>query len=321
MVANDLACPNAPSVMVIDSIQTMCVPELEGAAGTVAQIRASVAEIIQAAKQNDVAVFLVGHVTKEGAIAGPKLVEHAVDCVLYFEGERSHQYRILRSTKNRFGATDEIGVFEMSDRGLAEVANPSQIFLSDRQEDIAGSVVFPGIEGTRPILVEIQALVSPTSYGSPRRTVVGWDSGRLAMILAVLEARLGISFGMHDVYLNVVGGFRITEPAADLAVATALMSSISGTPIPSDTVVFGEIGLGGEVRPVGQTEQRLKEAAKLGFGNAYLPRFVRSGKGAANPIAKSVSVNLISELAPLFADDLRQFSGDEAKRPRAVRSA
>jgi DNA repair protein RadA/Sms len=222
-------------------------------------------------------VILVGHVTKTGAIAGPRVVEHLVDTVLYFEGERHNVYRILRAVKNRFGPADEIGVFEMTGGGLAEVANPSALFLSERDSPAPGSVVFAGIEGTRPVLVEFQALVAPSTLGQPRRSSVGWDGGRLAMILAVLEARCGISFAGLDVYLNVAGGFRITEPAADLAVAAALLSSREDIALPADTVVFGEISLSGALRPVGQTENRLKEAGKLGFTAAIAP--VRSKLG------------------------------------------
>src|SRR5437899_2683739 len=227
-----------------------------------------------------IAVLLVGHVTKDGAIAGPRVLEHMVDTVLYFEGERGHQFRILRTVKNRFGPTDEIGVFEMSDRGLKDVANPSALFLAERRGHVSGACVFAGIEGTRPVLVEIQALVGPSSLATPRRAVVGWDSNRLAMVLAVLEARCGVSIGASDVYLNVAGGLRIGEPAADLAVAAAVVSSLANEPVPADMAVFGEIGLGGEVRPVGQREARLREAAKLGFRSALVPR-ARAGAGAS----------------------------------------
>ncbi|MEI9890971.1 MAG: magnesium chelatase domain-containing protein [Caulobacteraceae bacterium] len=217
------------------------------------------------------AVILVGHVTKDGAIAGPRVVEHMVDAVLSFEGERGYPFRILRAAKNRFGATDEIGVFEMGDAGLREVLNPSALFLNEGGQRAAGAAVFAGIEGSRPVLVEFQALVAPSAYGTPRRAVVGWDSGRLAMVLAVLEARCGLGFGQRDVYLNVAGGLRITEPAADLAAAAALASSALDTPLPQDCVVFGEVSLSGDVRPVSRMEGRLKEAAKLGFGQAFGP--------------------------------------------------
>jgi len=222
---------------------------------------------------------MVGHVTKEGAIAGPRVVEHMVDTVLYFEGERGHQFRILRSVKNRFGPADEIGVFEMTGKGLAEVTNPSALFLSERGGPAPGSVVFAGIEGTRPMLCEFQALVAPSPHSQPRRSVVGWDSSRLAMILAVLEARCGVEFTGLDVYLNVAGGLRVNEPAADLAVAAALVSAREDAAVPQETVIFGEISLSGALRPVVQTENRLKEAAKLGFTSAIAPR---QKKRAAN---------------------------------------
>jgi DNA repair protein RadA/Sms len=265
--------------VVIDSIQTMHTAHLDGAPGSVGQVRASAQELIRHAKHQGFALVLVGHVTKEGTIAGPRVVEHMVDTVLYFEGDRGHQFRILRAVKNRFGATDEIGVFEMTDRGLAEVANPSALFLAERRGDVTGSAVFAGIEGTRPMLVEVQALLAPCAHGTPRRAVVGWDGGRLAMVIAVLDARCGLALGGHDVYLNVAGGLRIAEPAADLAVAAALLSSLSGEPVPHDAVVFGEIGLAGEVRPVGQTELRLKEASRLGFERAILPAAAGARRG------------------------------------------
>ncbi|MEM7442289.1 MAG: DNA repair protein RadA [Pseudomonadota bacterium] len=258
-------------LVVIDSIQTMYIDALESAPGTVGQVRASASELIRVAKRRGLCLLLVGHVTKDGAIAGPRVLEHMVDAVLYFEGERGHQFRILRGVKNRFGATNEIGVFEMTDAGLMEVSNPSELFLAERSGEVSGAAVFAGMEGTRPVLVEVQALVAPSPLGTPRRAVVGWDSARLSMVLAVLEARCGVAIGPNDVYLNVAGGLRINEPAADLAVAAALVSSLTGTPVPADTVVFGEIGLSGEVRGVSQTDLRLREAAKLGFGRAILP--------------------------------------------------
>ena len=279
----------APDVLVVDSIQTMYVDSLDSAPGTVSQVRASAQELIRLAKRRGAAVLFVGHVTKDGQIAGPRVLEHMVDTVLYFEGERGHQFRILRAVKNRFGPTDEIGVFEMSDAGLIEVANPSALFLGERAaaEDggVSGACVFAGIEGTRPMLVEIQALVAPSSFATPRRAVVGWDGGRLAMVLAVLEARCGVALAGRDVYLNVAGGLRITEPAADLAVAAALVSSLNDEPIPSDMVVFGEIGLSGEVRAVSQTETRLREAAKLGFERALIPPRRGKTKGKDKTIA------------------------------------
>ncbi|PZN55243.1 MAG: DNA repair protein RadA [Proteobacteria bacterium] len=260
-----------PDLVILDSIQTLWTDMADSAPGTVTQVRASAQAMIRYAKSTGAAVVMVGHVTKEGQIAGPRVVEHMVDGVLYFEGEGNHHFRILRTVKNRFGPTDEIGVFEMSDKGLREVANPSELFLGERHSKAPGAAVFAGMEGTRPVLVEIQALVAPTSLGTPRRAVVGWDGARLSMILAVLEAHCGIRFGQHDVYLNVAGGYRISEPAADLAVAAALVSSLTGLALPADCVYFGEISLSGAVRPVAHAQQRLKEAEKLGFSSAVLP--------------------------------------------------
>ncbi|MGR6466146.1 DNA repair protein RadA [Rhizobium sp. PAMB 3182] len=261
-----------PDLVIIDSIQTLWSDIVDSAPGTVTQVRTGVQAMIRFAKQTGAAIVLVGHVTKEGQIAGPRVVEHMVDAVLYFEGDRGHHYRILRTVKNRFGPTDEIGVFEMSDIGLREVSNPSELFLGERNEKSPGAAVFAGMEGTRPVLVEVQALVAPTSLGTPRRAVVGWDSARLSMILAVLEAHCGVRLGQHDVYLNVAGGYRITEPAADLAVASALVSSLAGAPLPADCVYFGEVSLSGAIRPVAHTANRLKEAEKLGFSSAVLPQ-------------------------------------------------
>ena len=260
-----------PSLVIIDSIQTMYLDEVESTPGSVAQVRAAAYELIKIAKRKGITLFLVGHVTKQGAIAGPRVLEHMVDTVLYFEGDRGHHFRILRAVKNRYGATDEIGVFEMQETGLVEVENPSALFLAERQGCVSGSCVFAGIEGSRPLLVEIQALVGNSGYSGAKRAVVGWDSGRLAMILAVLEARCGMNFSNHDVYLNIAGGLKISEPAADLAVAMAVISSMTNKPLPSDMVVFGEIGLSGEIRAVSQPNLRLKEAQKLGFTNAIIP--------------------------------------------------
>jgi DNA repair protein RadA/Sms len=262
---------DAFDLVIVDSIQTLWSDQLEAGPGSVAQVRAAAGELVRFAKKKGVAIILVGHVTKDGQIAGPRVVEHMVDAVLSFEGERGYPFRILRAGKNRFGATDEIGVFEMGDAGLREVKNPSALFLGEGGQRAAGAAVFAGIEGSRPVLVEFQALVAPSSYGTPRRAVVGWDSGRLAMVLAVLEARCGVSFGQKDVYLNVAGGLRVTEPAADLAAAAALASSAFDEPLPQDCVVFGEISLSGDVRAVGRAEMRMKEAAKLGFGRALAP--------------------------------------------------
>ena len=255
-------------LVVVDSIQTLWSDAHEAGPGSVTQVRAAAGELIRWAKRQGAAVVLVGHVTKDGQIAGPRVVEHMVDAVFAFEGERGYPFRILRAAKNRFGATDEIGVFEMSDAGLKEVKNPSALFLGGDGERSSGAAVFAGIEGSRPVLVEFQALVAPSAYGTPRRAVVGWDTGRLAMVLAVLEARCGLGFGDRDVYLNVAGGLRISEPAADLAAAAALISSALDAPLPQDCVVFGEVSLSGDVRQVGRMEARMKEAAKLGFGRA-----------------------------------------------------
>jgi DNA repair protein RadA/Sms len=271
--------PQAPDLLVIDSIQTMHSDLIEGASGTVSQVRASAGELIRFAKERGTAIVLVGHVTKDGSIAGPRVLEHMVDTVLSFEGERSHQYRILRAIKNRFGGTDEIGVFAMGEGGLGEVGNPSSLFLTSRADDVPGTVVFPALEGTRPVLVEVQALtVRLASGATPRRAVVGWDAGRLAMILAVLEARCGLSMSSAEVYLNIAGGYRLSDPAADLAVAAALISAFAERPIPATNVVFGEIALSGEVRPVAHAGLRLKEAAKLGFERGWVPKGV-AGEG------------------------------------------
>ncbi len=264
-------------LVVIDSIQTMWSDAHEAAPGSVTQVRAAAGELVRLAKKKGVAVILVGHVTKEGTIAGPRVIEHMVDAVLSFEGERGYPFRILRAAKNRFGATDEIGVFEMTDAGLGEVKNPSALFLDTSGERAAGAAVFAGIEGSRPVLVEFQALVAPSAYGTPRRAVVGWDSGRLAMVLAVLETRCGLGLGNRDVYLNVAGGLRVNEPAADLAAAAALASSALDVALPQDCVVFGEVSLSGDIRPVSRMDSRLKEAAKLGFKRALGPRDLDGG--------------------------------------------
>src|ERR671916_2192374 len=269
-----------PALLIIDSIQTMHSDLIEGAPGTVSQVRASAQELVRFAKEQGTAVILVGHVTKDGSIAGPRVLEHMVDTVLSFEGERSHQYRILRAAKNRFGGTDEIGVFAMAEAGLEEVSNPSALFLTHRGEAVSGAVVFPALEGTKPVLVEIQALtVRLASGATPRRAVVGWDSGRLAMILAVLEARCGLSFSTAEVYLNIAGGCRVSAPAPRLSVAAALVSALSERPVPSEAVVLGEIALSGEIRPVAHAGLRLKESAKLGFEQAWIPAGVTAGEG------------------------------------------
>ncbi len=285
-----------PALVVIDSIQTMWSDTIESAPGSVSQVRACALELTNFAKRRGVAVILVGHVTKEGQIAGPRVVEHMVDTVLYCEGERGHQFRILRAVKNRFGPADEIGVFEMTGTGMKEVSNPSALFLGDRDERAPGSVVFAGIEGTRPVLVEFQALVAQSSLGTSRRAVVGWDSGRLAMVLAVLEARCGLQLGAFDVYLNVAGGLRISEPAADLAVAAALISSYTNNPVPARTVVFGEISLSGAIRPVAQSGARLREARKLGFDTVFAPP---RGEGKDKADADAVRIEEFDELRNL----------------------
>lgn len=285
-----------PALLVIDSIQTMHSDLIEGAPGTVSQVRASSQELIRFAKDRGSALMLVGHVTKDGSIAGPRVLEHMVDTVLAFEGERSHQYRILRANKNRFGGTDEIGVFAMAQEGLAEVSNPSALFLTNRAEQVTGAAVFPALEGTRPVLVEIQALTVRLSSGAtPRRAVVGWDSGRLAMILAVLESRCGLSFSTAEVYLNIAGGYRISDPAADLAVAAALVSALTEKPLPPDAILFGEVALSGEIRPVAHGGLRMKEAAKLGFTQALAPPSVDAQKGISVQAFRTLA-NLVDHM-------------------------
>ena len=296
-----VATATPPDILVIDSIQTVWTSALEAAPGTIAQVRTATHDLVRYAKASGVAVILIGHVTKDGQIAGPKAVEHLVDAVLYFEGERGHHFRILRAVKNRFGATDEIGVFEMTGTGLAEVPNPSALFLGDRSGLAPGAAVFAGMEGTRPLLSEIQALTAPTGYGTPRRAVVGWDTGRLSMILAVLDARAGLGISGQDVYLNVAGGLKIAEPAADLAAAAALISSFTGRALPKDSVVLGEIALSGDVRPAAHAEARLKEAAKLGFARAFVPAGT-----------KADSVALALEPVKDVADLVRLVGGAEA---------
>jgi DNA repair protein RadA/Sms len=261
----------APDIMIVDSIQTMFRPELESSAGSVGQVRESTALFTRIAKSKSIPIFLIGHVTKEGAIAGPKVIEHMVDTVLQFEGERQYAYRILRALKNRFGSTNEIGVFEMRDNGLQEVKNPSEVFLSQRSFGTSGSTVVASIEGTRPILIEVQALVTPTSYGVPQRNTTGFDYRRLSLLLAVLEKRAGVMLGQYDVFANIAGGVRIDEPAADLGIAISIISSLRDKPVDSQSVAVGEIGLNGEVRTVSQIEKRVQEAAKLGFQRIILP--------------------------------------------------
>lgn len=301
-----------PAVLVIDSIQTMYLEALDSAPGTVAQVRAAAQALIGLAKRTGLAVVLVGHVTKEGQIAGPRVLEHMVDTVLYFEGERSQQFRVLRAVKNRFGPTDEIGVFEMTGGGLAEVPNPSAMFLGlgpgtrgDGSVPAPGAAVFAGIEGTRPILVEIQALVAPSNLSAPRRAVVGWDTARLAMVIAVLDARCGLNLSGSDIYLSVAGGLRISEPAADLAVAAALLSSLADAPAPQGTLFFGEVGLSGEVRPVNAADARLREAAKLGFSGAIVPPDREDRRRPPRSDFNRTEISAVSELLPLFGLDVR----------------
>ena len=288
-----------PVLVIIDSVQTLWSEGVEAAPGTITQLRSCASALISHAKGSGSTLALVGHVTKDGQIAGPKVIEHMVDTVLYFEGLSGHQFRVLRAIKNRFGPTDEIGVFEMHSDGLEEVDNPSALFLSDRDRNAPGTAVFAGMEGTRPILVEIQALVAPSLLGTPRRSVVGWDPNRLAMLLAVLEAHCGMRLGSHDVYLNVAGGLRLQEPAADLAAAAALISSLTGRPAPEDTVYFGEVSLTGAVRAVGHRDQRLKEAAKLGFARAAVPAMAGEGHRESKDIGLS-PLSQLDELVALF---------------------
>ena len=292
---------NPMGLIVIDSIQTMYIENIDSAPGTVTQVRACTHELIRVAKRRGITLLIVGHVTKEGQIAGPRVLEHMVDTVLYFEGDRGHQFRILRAVKNRFGPTDEIGVFEMAQEGLIEVSNPSALFLAQRQSEAAGSSVLAGLEGSRPVLVEVQALAASTSYATPRRQVLGWDSGRLAMILAVLESRAGLDLATCDIYLNIAGGIKINEPAADMAVAASLISAQSGAPLPEDTVFFGEIGLAGELRQVAQPDIRLKEAAKLGFKKAIIPTLPKQkGKATRTTSMEITEIKNIQDLVDLF---------------------
>jgi DNA repair protein RadA/Sms len=299
-IAPTLAAISEAALVVIDSIQTLRHDALDSPPGSLTQVRACGMELVKLAKHGGFALTLVSHVTKDGTLAGPRALEHMVDAVLYFEGDRGHQFRILRGVKNRFGATDEIGVFEMTERGLAEVANPSALFLAERRGNIAGSAVFAGLEGTRPVLMEVQALLASDSGGSPRRSVLGWEPGRLAMLLAVLETRCGLKFSGHDIFLNIAGGLKVNEPAADLAVAAALVSAASSKPTDAGAVFFGEVGLSGEIRQVAQVEARLKEAAKLGFRSAFLPRRLARGNRVAAP-PEGFALTEIGHLSDLLA--------------------
>lgn len=286
-------------VVVIDSIQTMFLPQISAAPGTVSQVRTSANELISLAKRKDICMLIVSHVTKDGQISGPKILEHMVDAVLYFEGEKNQQFRILRSIKNRFGATNEIGVFEMNEGGLIEVNNPSELFLSSRRENISGSCVFAGIEGSRPLLIEVQALLNNSFIPVPRRAVIGWDANRLAMILAVLSARMGIRTYDKEVYLNVVGGIKIDEPALDLAVACSIISALKDIPIPQDMVIFGEVGLSGEIRITNNMEARIMEAKKLGFKQIILPAGIKKLRHLSWDKFADLSLICISHLREL----------------------
>jgi DNA repair protein RadA/Sms len=300
-----------PDLVIIDSIQTLWTDRVDSAPGTVTQVRTSAQALTRLAKKTGAAVVLVGHVTKDGQIAGPRVVEHMVDAVLYFEGDSSHTFRILRGVKNRYGATDEIGVFAMTERGLEQVANPSALFLDQRDKDAAGSAVFAGMEGTRPLLIEIQALVAPSPLGTPRRAVVGWDSSRLSMVLAVLETRCGVRIGANDIYLNVAGGLKINEPAADLAVAAALISSLTGSPLPADAVYFGEISLAGGVRPVVHGSLRLREAEKLGFGSVVTGKLGKADR--SNGLEVTEYAQLADMVSTIAAKGRRPMPEPEAE--------
>lgn len=291
-----------PDFVVIDSIQTMWSDSLDAAPGSVSQVRACGQELTRWAKKSGAALILVGHVTKEGQIAGPRVVEHMVDTVFYFEGERGHQFRILRAVKNRFGPTDEIGIFEMHQYGLAPAQEPSALFLSTEADEAGGAAVFAAMEGSRPVLAEVQALVAPSAYGTPRRSIVGWDSNRLAMLLAVLEARCGVSLGGRDVYLSVAGGYRMSEPAGDLAAAAALLTSAATNPGPRKSIYFGEVALSGAIRPVARMEQRLKEAARLGFERAFVP----DGSPTAIEGLTITPIKRLSDLVELIAPEAAQ---------------
>ncbi len=275
-----------PSLLVVDSIQTVTLPEMESSAGSISQVRECAARLRELAKSSGMAIFVIGHVTKEGVIAGPRVLEHIVDTVLYLEGDNFQSYRLLRSVKNRFGATSEVGVFEMQEKGLIEVLNPSEAFLAERMVNAPGSAIAVTMEGTRPLLVEVQGLTSPSNFGNPRRTANGIDFNRLLIITAVLTRRLGLRLGEHDIFANVVSGLRISEPAADLAVAAAITSSMKDQPVRADTVMIGEVGLSGELRMVSQMHARLREAANLGFKRAIIPRRLRS----AEPWPKGIEV-------------------------------
>ena len=289
-----------PSMVVIDSIQAVYLPALQSAPGSVTQIRECAGQLLILAKSKDIPVVLVGHVTKDGALAGPRMLEHIVDTVLYFEGEQQHIYRVLRAVKNRFGSTNEIGIFEMLGRGLVDVENPSVLFLGDRQENVSGSVVVSSIEGTRPLLLELQALVSQSNFAIPRNTTAGVDRQRIAMLVAVLHKRIGISIGDSDVFVNITGGVRVDEPGIDLGIVMAIVSNHRDIAIDPYTVLIGEVGLGGEVRPVAHIDKRLREAAKLGFKRAILPETNRKGLDLTEDIELFGAKNLHDALSILF---------------------
>ena len=300
-----------PHYLALDSIQTLYAASLPAAPGSITQVRETAFQLVQLAKRTNIPIFLIGHVTKEGAIAGPKLLEHMVDTVLYFEGDRSHTYRLLRTVKNRFGPSQELGVFEMRDTGLTEVTNPSALFLSERSLEAPGSVVVASIEGSRPILVEVQALVTPTSLGMPRRQATGVDAGRLSLLVAVLEKRMGLAFGNQDIFVNVAGGVRLTEPAADLGIIAALTSSLLDQPVPGDTLIFGEVGLTGEVRTVSQTALRLKEGAKLGFQRAVIARGQKDSGLKMSELQIEAVGSVREALQRLFNKEGKQISGQK----------
>ena len=300
----------SPDVIVIDSVQTLYSERFSSAPGSVTQVREGALAFITYAKTEGAAVFLVGHVNKEGGISGPKMLEHMVDAVLYFEGERTQAYRIIRATKNRYGSTNEIGVFEMSDRGLTEIPNPSEVLISERPRNVSGSCAGCILEGTRPLITEIQTLVTPTVYAVPKRTSDGFDYNRLGLLLAVLERRLGLRFSQNDVYLNIAGGLRLDEPAADLSVALALISGITDRTLPDDLIAFGEVGLAGEVRAVPRTEYRIKEAVRLGFNTVLIPKRQKRKDLAVPDGVKLVGVSSLYEVLPFL---IKKENGEDGK--------
>ena len=292
-----------PDVLIVDSIQTVSAANSRSAAGSIAQVRDCAAAFIALAKESGMAVFLVGHVNKEGGISGPKILEHMVDAVLYFEGDKQQTYRMIRAMKNRYGSTNEIGVFDMTDKGLLEVPNPSEILLHERNEGAGGNCIGCVMEGTRPLITEIQALVSPTAFPTPRRTADGFDYNRMCLLLAVLEKRLSLRFSVNDVYLNIAGGLRFDEPAADLSVAIALISGLLDRPVPRELIAFGEIGLSGEVRSVARTDVRVNEAVRLGFGTILLPKRSLRDAGRAGDGVRVIGISHISEALPYLINN------------------